>query len=86
MGHDGKYGRVTTERKDIPDGEPVIVLRAQDALAVEAIDYYRRRCDEEGAGDQHLMAIDRTAMAFEAWQREHPDQVKLPDTQPGEYQ
>jgi hypothetical protein len=84
MGHDGKYGQVTTERKEIPEDEPVIVLRAQDELAVEAIDFYRRRCDEEGAGDEHLAAIDKTAQAFEAWQRDH--RTKLPDTQPGEYE
>ena len=30
MGIDAKYGRVTTERGDIGEDEPVVVFRAQD--------------------------------------------------------
>lgn len=33
MGIDAKYGKVETEKKEIPDSEPVFLIRAQDALS-----------------------------------------------------
>ena len=33
MGIDAKYGEVKTEKKQIPDNEPVFLIRAQDALS-----------------------------------------------------
>ncbi|KKN65029.1 hypothetical protein LCGC14_0485860 [marine sediment metagenome] len=33
MGVDAKYGKVETEKKPIPDDEPVFLVRAQDALS-----------------------------------------------------
>jgi hypothetical protein len=84
MPYDGKYGRVATERKQIPDNEPVIVFRAQDRLVPGLLVLYRAVCESEGAGADHLDAIDRTRRRFEDWQAEHL--AKTPDTLPGEYQ
>ncbi len=33
MGTDAKYGQITTEKKEIPEEEPVFLIRAQDALS-----------------------------------------------------
>ncbi len=33
MGIDAKYGKIKTEKKTIPDDEPVFLIRAQDALS-----------------------------------------------------
>jgi hypothetical protein len=85
MGYDGKYGRVTTERKDIPDDEPVIVLRAQDMHAIAALSVYWQACADGGADDEHLKAITETHRRFSLWQQQNPGKVKGPDTQPGEY-
>ena len=40
MGIDAKYGKVETEKKDIPETEPVFLIRAQDALAGAIVRYY----------------------------------------------
>ena len=40
MGFDAKYGQVETEKKAIPDDEPVFLIRAQDALAGAIVRYY----------------------------------------------
>jgi hypothetical protein len=37
---DSKYGKITTERGDIPEGEPLFVLRGQDVLAPAVVRYY----------------------------------------------
>lgn len=37
---DAKYGKVTTERGDIPEDEQVFVLRAQDLLAAGTVRFY----------------------------------------------
>lgn len=86
MGYDGKYGRVTTERKDIPDDEPVIVIRAQDALACPLISAYFDLCERNEAGAGHRSAVEQTYTRFADWQEAHAGQVKTPDTLPGEYQ
>lgn len=85
MGYDGKYGQVTAERKEIPEDEPVIVFRAQDALACPVISAYYALCTRDGAGAQHLAAVQAAYTAFADWQEAHPDRVKTPDTAPGEY-
>ena len=68
-----KYGRVTTEKGRIPEGEPVFILRAQDKLAAEAVGFYadlrRRVGDEKGSRD-----VLKVAKAFRAWPKK-----KLPD-------
>jgi hypothetical protein len=48
MGHDGKYGLVTTEHGNIPDDEPVIVIRARDKNACPAISAYHDLCERNG--------------------------------------
>ena len=85
MGYDGKYGQVTTERKEIPEDEPVIVLRAQDRYMLAALRSYWQACTEGGAGEEHLAAVAETRERVIRWQRANPGKVKVPDTQPGEY-
>jgi hypothetical protein len=86
MGRSEKYGRVSTERKDIPDDEPVFVIRARDVTAVPAIRAYAQACAGAGAAPAHLDGVHAAARAAYAWQQENPGLVKLPDTAPGEYQ
>lgn len=73
MAKETKYGQVTTERKRIPEDEPVFLLRAQDKLAAEAIGFYaelrRKAGDEEGG--RACLAVAKT---FRAWPKK-----KMPD-------
>ena len=73
MGLEGKYGKVHTEKGNIPEKEPLFILRAQDLLAPDAVRMYaalrRARGDEEGA-----TACESQANRMCAWpKRKYPD-------------
>lgn len=79
---DRKYGVVTLERKpDVPEDEPVFVLRAQDILAPAAVRAYANLVEAtvpgaEGAGMAD--AIRSSAEDMARW-REANGGGKLPD-------
>ena len=74
MAIDSKYGRVTFERGNISENEPVFVLRAQDLLADGAILYYAKLVKESGGNMALVEAIMEVADKFCDWQtRKMPD-------------
>lgn len=77
MGHDLKYGRISTEKGDIPDDEPVYLLRAQDSAAVAAILAHKLDAQEKGSPLAFLVGVDEAVRSFESWQRGH--ETKAPD-------
>lgn len=85
MGYSTKYGRIATERKEIPDDEPVFVIRAADALACPLLSAYYSLCGKNGAAVTHLATAEAEYARFADWQELHPERVKVPDTLPGEY-
>lgn len=80
MGYEKKYGSITTERGDIPDDEPVFVLRAQDAAMVATLDAYLSMCSGLGSPQRHLNGIQEARETVRVWQQEHPDRVKTPQS------
>jgi hypothetical protein len=64
------------ERSDDP--MPVFVIKAKDKLAVQTILCYLDYCDDEDLDDQ-AREVRKAIAEFEAWQRRHPDAMKLPD-------
>lgn len=85
MGIDAKYGKVTLENppKSLIESEPLFVLRAADALAVQTIARYRNFADsiEEKTKPPHswFEALDKVIADFAAWQQKHASRVKVPD-------
>lgn len=75
-GHDLKYGVVKTEHKEFHEGEPVFIIRAQDPLAVEAIDAYGEICSKAGVNSDHLAAVAKAAGEFQDWQEDNSSLVK----------
>lgn len=64
----------------IPDDEPVMIFRAQDALATAAINEYVLAVTNKGDAT-HPMTVETAAArleAFQMFQRAHPERVKLP--------
>lgn len=62
----------------IPEDEPCLVIRAQDALALAAMDHYialyRAVCSQSaipGAGSAVLEELDQHREAIVVWQAEH---------------
>jgi len=75
MGLDGKYGKVTLEKKpNVPDAEPLFVLRAQDKLAAGAVKFYASQYLRATGDEKGNQSILDQAKAMEDWPTK-----KLPD-------
>ena len=60
----------------IPDDEPIMIFRARDKHAREAIAYYQSRCKNTLHGE----VIQRRFEAFDKFASDHPERMKEPDT------
>lgn len=78
MAIESKYGNLSIA--NIPEDEPVFLLRAQDILALAAIRSYLELCAGAGCADAHLDGITTAAGRFARWQAANPGKPKLPDT------
>ena len=59
----------------IPEGEPVFIIRGQDANAVDTLREYAGYCENpELAGTVKMIQHQ-----FAVWQEKNPDKVKEPD-------
>lgn len=79
-----KYGAVTTERGTFHPGEPVFIIRAQDATAIRNVANYLHDLqsieDPKKARDPEMLkAIQDDISAFSKWAADNPNLVKLPD-------
>jgi hypothetical protein len=77
---EGKYGKVLTEKGTIGADEPVFLLRAQDAYAVETIKYYHTLCASGSTTLRHQRGIIEAMADFLRWQEDHV--TKLPGSNP----
>lgn len=63
---------------DIPEDEPIFILRAQDQIANLAIIDYISRC--KGICSKMFIGdVSDVAMAFSSWRVRNPGKVKVPD-------
>lgn len=62
---------------DIPEGEPLFIIRAQDKLAVPAITSYRIHAIEAECPNAFLDNLIEVSQEFQEWQSRNP--VKTPD-------
>lgn len=81
MGHDGKYGRVTTEFGEIPDDEPVIVFRARDVTTDKLLPYYAMLCMKAGSPLRHIQLVFAAHVRFRQWRADNRDKVRMPDSE-----
>ena len=80
MAVDRKYGKVTFEKGDIGEDEPVFVFRARDATVPDLLAEYWWLCDNAGSPQHHLDAIRDAKTDIEKWQKDNPDQVRIPQS------
>jgi hypothetical protein len=71
-------GRIVNRQsgESIPDDEPIMIFRARDFYAPQAILAYLTYIDGE-----HRGVVSVRYLQFLNWQKEHKDRVKMPDTQ-----
>lgn len=73
------FNRASGEQ--IPDDEPVFILRARDSTAIATLlHYYMGHLASQN--DQHAEAVLGRLHDFQRFQREHPERMKYPDTAP----
>lgn len=65
----------------IPDDEPIFILRARDISAVATLEKYRQEVEAAGSPTEHLQAVQLRVEQFRKWAQEHPDRMKVTDTQ-----
>lgn len=72
------FNRASGEQ--IPDDEPVFILRARDSTAVATLLHYymgHRACQN----DAHADAVLRRVHDFHRFIKDHPERMKYPDTE-----
>jgi hypothetical protein len=67
------------ELLEIPEDEPIFILRAQDALAADSIFDYKKRVEANNVPSEFVRGVGQVIHDFDMWQRENPKRVKLPD-------
>lgn len=78
MALDNKYGPIDLSDLNIPEDEPVFILRGQDATAVACLVRYANLHRDVGRDEFHDSVVG-VITQFETWQAANPDKVKIPD-------
>ncbi len=72
---------INAERlEDIPEDEPVFMLRARDALAISALAKYRDVCITHDRPQSHLVAVEGRMTDFYTFAKRFPYRIKYPTT------
>jgi hypothetical protein len=83
-----KYGNVYVEKVGNLNGfddqtEPVVVLRARDDLAMQAMVHYLQLCmGTDGVPARQVESVKRQVTRFSKWRKFNPKKMRLPGTRP----
>jgi hypothetical protein len=64
---------------EIPEDEPIFIIRGKDKLATESVDDYLALAAARGCNSTFLKDLESVVSDFERFQARNPDVVKLPD-------
>lgn len=70
------FKRSTTE--EIPEDEPLFLLRARDPLAAQAIRMYAVACRAASCTPGQVASCETIAKQFDEWLASHPEKSKMP--------
>lgn len=71
------YNRIQDPAGLIPEDEPVFLLRGQDIVAPQTVEFWAQFAEEAGAAPDIVSAALRQAREMKNWQKEHG--YKVPD-------
>lgn len=83
--HDVEHYAAIRRILEIPAGEPIFIIRAQDRLSVSIIEEYRRHytqmmlIDHQIPEGRFTANLDETISEFIDWQQRNSGYVKFPD-------
>lgn len=78
---DAKFSGVIFKVKDgsiVPDDEYMVFLGKDNAFPA-TLQYYRAKCVEIGADQEHIDAVDRTIQRLGMWRAGNQHRLKVPD-------
>lgn len=64
---------------DIPQDEPIFILRAQDDASVETLASYNEIASVKGAASEFSVNVGNVGNEFAEWRAKNPDKCKTPD-------
>jgi hypothetical protein len=64
--------------KEIPEDEPMFLLRARDEVAIGVLKFYLVCCKDNGCNDLHLAGIKQVIDRFEKFTTCYPERMKEP--------
>ncbi len=80
-----KYGTTSSRHivnlvsgQEIPEDEPLFLLRARDNNALSMLYAYLEICTHAGCNDLHAAGIRQVISEFERFQSDHPERMKEP--------
>ena len=79
MGISKRFGRISTELEQIPDDEPVFLIRASDRGSIAGLDAYLALCSSMGDDQERLDNIQQAREFFRVWQSESKDAERRDD-------
>jgi len=68
----------TVSGAEIPQDEPLFLLRARDRNAVATLEAYRVLCKESGCNNLHIKGVEQTIRKFQDFADAHPTAMKQP--------
>ena len=71
------YNRIQDPENKIPDDEPVFLIRGQDKVAAQVVDYYAMCAAKAGASLELVSMCHEQARNIRIWQAEN--KRKIPD-------
>jgi len=74
---DDYNGRIVDLENKIPEDEPVFLLRAQDAVAPQVVEFWADQAEGRGAKPDIVNAAHSQALEMIKWQETHA--MKVPD-------
>lgn len=75
------YDRIQAPTDLIPADEPVFLLRSQDKLSADIVDFWADMAEDMGCGKEIVASARQQAVEMRRWQKEHA--YKTPDMPEG---
>lgn len=66
------------EAQEVPQDEPIFVIRARDRLSLPALTYYKQLCAMDNCTKFHMDAMQAAIESFEDWQEMNEGKMKQP--------
>jgi hypothetical protein len=64
---------------EIPDSEPIFIIRGQDILAHPTLEAYEGLAEDNDRSPEFLADLRQVRSDFETWHMENKDSMKMPD-------